>query len=433
VIEVRVAKLVPDTMLARITHLIEEAHGQRSQAQAFIDRFAAYYTPAVLAIAILLTIIPPALFGAPFGVWFYRSLVLLVIACPCALVISTPVTVASGLTSAARKGVLIKGGKYLERLSDIGAVAIDKTGTLTKGLPRVTDVIPLNSMSVNEVIRIAAAIEAKSEHHLAQAVLARAIDDGVQLENMSFDHFEVVVGLGVEAVVDRKRYILGNHTFAEERRICSPRVEEILRGLESAGKTPVILADERKALGVIAIADTIRAESDKLVQRLHELGVKKVVMLTGDAEGTARALAGEAGVDEFYAATLPHEKVGRIKELRKRYGSVAMIGDGINDAPALAAADVGVAMGDVGTDVALETADVVLMSDDLLKLPMIVRLGRKMLGILKQNIALALVTKSVFFTLALIGHATLWSAILADDGAALLVILNGLRVLRQKD
>lgn len=429
-LEIRVTALAPDSMLARITQMVEEAHAQRAPSQTFVERFAAYYTPAVIGVGALIAIVPPVLFAEPFEDWFYRALVLLVIACPCALVISTPVTIVSGLTNAARRGILIKGGRYLEEIGQIGAVAFDKTGTLTEGVPRVTDVIPLNSLSPAEIITLTAAIEAKSEHHLASAVLRKAYEENARLDNITYEHFESITGRGIEAIIDGVRYVVGNHDLIEERGICSPKVEEILQRLEGEAKTAIILGTETEVLGVIAIADDLRQETANLVRDLHRVGVQEVIMLTGDNAGTARAIARKTGIDEFHASVLPHQKVERIKDLRKLHGRVAMVGDGVNDAPALAASTIGIAMGTAGTDAALDSADIVLMSDDLPKISYLMSLSKKTLSIIKQNIALALLTKLVFLVLGLFGVATLWMAILADDGAALIVIINGLRVLR---
>lgn len=436
--DVRVTKLAPDTMLARIMNLIEEAQAQRAPSQSFVERFAAYYTPIVIGIASFIAIIPPLLFAEPFDEWFYRALVLLVIACPCALVISTPITIVSGLTNAARQGVLLKGGRYLEEMGRIRAIAFDKTGTLTEGTPRVTDVIPLNFIlseveGPKQIIQLAAAIEAKSEHHLANAILTKAYQENVVIDNVTYQHFEALMGLGITATVDGVMYCIGNHALIEEKGICTPEVEAVLKKLESEGKTAIILGTEKEALGIIAIADEVRLDAAHTVQTLHTEGIKKVIMLTGDNEGTARAIAEKTGIDEFYAGILPDEKVNRIKTLKERYGRVAMVGDGINDAPALAASDIGIAMGTAGTDATLETANVVLMSDDLPKLSYLIALSKKTLSVIRQNITIALTTKLIFLVLSISGAATLWMAVLADDGAALIVILNALRVLRFRE
>ncbi len=428
--EMRVTKLVPETLLSRITQMVEDAQIHRAPSQTFIDRFASWYTPMMIGTAVLIASIPPLFLNLPFTDWFYRALTLLVIACPCALVISTPITIVSGLTSAARRGVLIKGGRHLEEIGRIDAFAFDKTGTLTDGSLRVTDIVALNSVSDVEVLRLTAAIEAKSEHHLADAILKKVEEENIDVHEVIIERFEAIAGKGIEATVGGTSYVVGNHAFIEERRICTPEIERLLYQLEGEGKTAIILGTDREALGIIALADTVRAETVKAVQGLQAEGVKKIVMITGDNEGTASAIAQKTQIDEFYAAVLPGEKVRQIKRLKERFGKVAMVGDGINDAPALAASDLGIAMGTAGTDTTLETADIVLMSDDLSRLGYLMKLSKKSVAVIRQNIAIALLTKLVFILLALTGSATLWMAILADDGAALVVILNGLRMLR---
>jgi Cd2+/Zn2+-exporting ATPase len=395
-----------------------------------VEQFARYYTPAIFGLAIVLALVPPILFDGLFTEWLYRALVLLVIACPCALVISTPVTLVSALTNAARHGVLVKGGKHLEVLSHVRAVAFDKTGTLTEGRPVVTDVVSLNTLSSTELIRIAAAAELHSEHHLADALLRKAEEEGISFSDITTEDFTSITGKGIRTKVDGKTYVIGNHQLMEELGVCSPAVENVLFGLERQGKTVVIVSDERQVLGVIAIADRIRPESSSTVGALHKLGVRRVVLLTGDNEGTASSVAGLLRVDELKAGLLPEDKLASVRELKSQWGSVAMVGDGVNDAPALAAADVGIAMGAVGSDTALETADIVLMADNIAKVPFSISLGRKALRIIKQNISLALAIKATFILLAVFGLTSLWLAILADDGATLVVILNGLRLLR---
>jgi Cd2+/Zn2+-exporting ATPase len=428
-LDVKVTRAFRDTTLARIVRMVEEAQTERAPVQNVTERFARIYTPVIIALAVGVAVVLPLLFQQPFGVWFYRSLVLLVIACPCALVISTPVTIVSGLSNAARMGVLIKGGRHLEEIGRVRAVAFDKTGTLTEGAPRVTDVIPLDSLTKTQIIRLTAAVEARSEHHLAGAILKRADEEELSFDHLAYQQFESLTGKGVRATVDGVAYIVGNHALIEEKKICSPKVEELLRELEGDGKTAIILGTEQQALGIIAIADAVRSGSTRITGALHAQGIERVIMLTGDNEGTARVIAGRTGIDEYHAGILPDEKVNRIRALKQRYGSVAMVGDGINDAPALAASSVGIAMGGSGTDVALETADIVLMSDDLSRLVATIQLSRRTLSVVRQNILISLLTKLIFMILAVAGLATLWMAVLADDGATLLVVLNGLRVL----
>lgn len=429
-LEVKVTKLAPDTMLARITQLIEEAQAQRASSQTFVEKFAAYYTPIVIVLAAMIATIPPLVFAEPFGGWFYRALVLLVIACPCALVISTPVSIVSGLTNAARNGLLIKGGRHLEEMASIQAIAFDKTGTLTEGTPRVTDIVPLNSLNSQQIIRIAAAIESKSEHHLAGAVLMKAFEENIAIDNITNQRFESLMGRGVKATVDGTTYYIGNHELIEEQGICTPKVEQSLRRLEAEGKTAIILGTEKEVLGIIAIADTIRPEAPDVIRELEKQGIEKLIMITGDNEGTAQAIAQKVGITEFHAGVMPDEKVQHTQRLKQRYGKVAMVGDGVNDAPALAAADIGIAMGTTGTDVALETADIVIISDELSKITHLISLSRKTLRVIRQNITISLLTKLLFLLLGASGVATLWMAILADDGAALVVILNSLRLLK---
>ena len=429
-LQVRATKRATDSTIARMIHLVEEAQSNKAPSQSFVERFARYYTPAVFGLAVVLTLGPPLLFQGVFTDWLYRGLVLLVIACPCALVISTPVTLVSALTSAARHGVLIKGGKYLELLSHVRAVAFDKTGTLTEGQPVVTDVVSLNALSPRELIRIAAAAELHSEHRLADALLRKAEEEAIEFADITIEDFTAITGRGIRATVNGKTYIIGNHQLMEERGVCSPEVERVLFDFERDGKTAVIVSDDQKVLGIIAVADRIRAESGSTVEALHRLGVRRVALLTGDNTGTASSVAGRLGVDELKAELLPENKLTIVNELRARWGSVAMVGDGVNDAPALASADVGIAMGAVGSDTALETADVVLMADNIAKVPFSISLGRKALRVIKQNITLALAIKAAFILLAVFGLTSLWLAILADDGATLLVILNSVRLLK---
>lgn len=431
-LEVQVTKSPKDSTLARIIHLVEDAQSKKAPSQTFVERFAQVYTPAVFILAIGVATIPPILFNAPFSDWFYRALVLLVIACPCALVISTPITVVSAITNATKHGMLFKGGKHLEALAGVRAVAFDKTGTLTEGKPTVTDIVNLNSISSKEILRIAAAAEMKSEHHLADAFLQKAEEEGIVLDDIATESFASLTGKGVRTTIDGKTYIVGSHQLIEELGVCSPAVEHTLQHLEDQGKTVVLLADEKQVLGVIGIADRVREESHKTVKSLHTAGVERVVLLTGDNQGTAASVAEKLGVDEVRAELLPEEKLTAVQQLKAHYRSVAMVGDGINDAPALAAADVGIAMGGIGSDTALETADIVLMSDNIAKIPFGIDLGKKSFRIIKQNIALALVTKLIFLGLGIFGMTSLWLAILADDGATLVVILNGLRVLKMK-
>ena len=427
-LDIRVTHLRQDTTLARIISLVELAQSQRAPSQAFVERFARYYTPAIIALAIGVAIVPPMVLGEPFGTWFYRALVLLVISCPCALVISTPVAVVSAIATAARRGVLIKGGVHLERAGSVRCVAFDKTGTLTKGAPHVVDVISLNDTAVDEVLEIAAGLEARSEHPVGRAIFARAVESGVPLP-IAVD-FQSIPGRGAEAVVSGHRSLVGNHRLIEERGLCNSAIHAKLEALAASGRTAVLVARAGRPLGIIALADRPRESAREAIEMLRRQGVRRVVLLTGDNKASAEALARDIGVDETHAELLPHDKVAIVHRLKEAYGAVAMVGDGVNDAPALAAADVGIAMGAAGSDVALETADIALMADELLKIPFAIRLGRATLRNIQVNVTLSLGLKAAFLALAVVGSATLWMAVMADMGASLLVIANGLRLLR---
>jgi Cd2+/Zn2+-exporting ATPase len=434
-LELRVSRPAADTTLARIIHAVEEAQSRKAPSQSFVDRFARIYTPAVVLAALLVAVLPPLVGGLAWGVWLYRALVLLVVACPCALVISTPVTIVSGLARATREGILIKGGVYLENLGRIRAFAFDKTGTLTEGRPRVSGVYPLRGVhplagvAEAEVLEAAVAVEARSEHPLAGAVLAYA--RGLGFAQPEASEFQSLPGRGASAVLDGRKLFVGNHRLFEEMGWCTPETEALLERLESGGQTAVLVGREGAVLGAVAVADRAREGARRALAELRRLGVRRTLMLTGDNRATARAVAAALGVDEVRAELLPEGKVAAVRELAARHGGVAMVGDGVNDAPALAAATVGIAMGAAGTDVALETADVALMSDDLSRLPAAVRLSRRVGGIVRQNILFALLVKVVFIALTPLGFTSLWLAVAADMGASLLVIFNGLRALRR--
>jgi len=426
-LDVRVTHLRQDTTLARIIALVELAQAQRAPTQAFVERFAHWYTPAVIAIAVVVALVPPLVMGEPFGTWLYRALVLLVISCPCALVISTPIAVVSAIASAARKGVLIKGGAHLERTGTVRCVAFDKTGTLTRGSPHVVEVIPLNDTAIDEILEIAAGLEARSEHPIGRAILARAVESGIALPQSR--EFQSIPGRGAEAIVGDEHALVGNHRLIEERGLCNAALHSKLDLLAASGRTTVLVARPERPLGIIALADRSRESARETIEMLRRQGIVRIVMLTGDNRAAAEALARELGVDETHAELLPHDKVEVVQKLREKYGTVAMVGDGVNDAPALAAADIGIAMGAAGSDAALETADIALMADELLKIPFAIRLGRTTLRNIHTNVALSLGLKAVFLVLAITGSATLWMAVMADMGASLLVIANGLRLL----
>lgn len=430
-LEVRVTRLVGDTTLAHIVELVEAAQSKKAPSQTFIEKFARYYTPSVFSLALLVAILPPVVFGLQFIDWFYRALVLLVIACPCALVISTPVTIVSALTNAARNGILIKGGRSLEELARVRAVAFDKTGTLTVGKPRLTDIVRMNAMTEREILEIVTAVETKSEHHLAGAFLERALEQGISPARLRVERFEAIPGKGVRATVDGKEFIVGSHQLMEELGVCSPKVEQWIAALEAEGKTTVLLTDGVEVIGALAVADALREESIDSIGKLRTLGIERVLMLTGDSQTIAHAVSRKLPIVEHRAELLPEEKLKMVEQLQHEYHTIAMVGDGVNDAPALAAANVGIAMGGVGSDTSLETADVVLMSDDLRKIPYAISLGKETLSIIRQNVVIALATKAVFLLLGLFGMTSLWLAVLADDGATLVVILNAFRLLRK--
>jgi Cd2+/Zn2+-exporting ATPase len=433
-LEVRVTKNYSDTTLSKIIHLVEEAQSQKALSQRFVDVFAKYYTPSVMALALLVFLLPPMISGAAWGVWFYRALVLLVIACPCALVISTPVSIVSGLTAIARRGVLIKGGAFLEAVGKLKALAVDKTGTITEGRPRVIRVVSVDSIDEAEIVRIAASIDTHSDHPLAQAVVKYAEERGVDFPRSQ--NYQARTGRGAEAEVDGHHYFVGNHRFTHELAVCSDAIENVLADIEEQGQSVVVVGHKPHAgcageiLGIIAVGDTMRPNAPDAIRSLHATGVQKVVMLSGDNQRTVNAIARQAGVDEAYGDLLPDQKIEHVRKLLAAYSHVGMIGDGVNDAPAMAVATIGIAMGAAGTDTAIETADIALMKDDLSKVAEAVHLGRQTLRIIQTNIIFALVVKALFLVLALFGYTSLWLAILADTGATLLVILNALRVLR---
>ncbi len=427
-LEVRVTRLRRDTTLARIIHLVERAQAQRAPSQTLVERFARVYTPAVLVLAATIAVLPPLLFHAGWQAWLYRALVLLVVSCPCALVISTPVSIVAALAGAARKGVLIKGGMHLENTSKVRCVAFDKTGTLTRGRPEVVDLVALNGVEPADVIALAASVEQRSMHPIAQAILDHARAAGVTA--LPADDVSALPGKGAEGRVAGVAVLIGNHRLFEEQGLCAPAFHDRLADMEAKGRTAVLVARAGRTVGIIAVADRPRESARDTVDLLRAQGVAPIVMLTGDSHGTAQAIAAERGVDEFRAELLPEDKVAAIQKLRREYGTVAMVGDGVNDAPAMAVADIGIAMGAAATDAALETADIALMADELLKIPFAIRLGRATLSNIRFNIGLSLALKAAFLVLAIAGAATLWMAVLADMGASLLVIANGLRLLR---
>ena len=425
-LEVRVTAAASNTTLARIIQAVEQAQGSRAPTQQFVDRFASIYTPAVFALAVAVALLTPWLMGLSWMEALYKALVLLVIACPCALVIATPVTVVSGLASAARRGILIKGGVYLEGAHKIRAIALDKTGTITQGKPRLvaTEVLP-SPIPQAQILRWAGDLAGHSDHPVS-----KAIAQGLDRSNGQLEQFTALPGRGIQARTDGQTLILGNHRLIEERSLCTPAIEERLAEHEAQGRTVTLLAMDSQVLALFAVADTIKESSREALSELHALGVRSV-MLTGDNPATAQTIAQQAGIDDARGNLLPEDKLTAIEDLQTRYGVTAMTGDGINDAPALARSDIGIAMGAAGTDTAMEAADVVIMNDDLRRIPELIRLSRRTRAVLWQNIVLALGIKSVFLVLTVLGSATMWMAVFADMGASLIVVFNGLRLLRK--
>ncbi len=428
---VEATKVAENTMLARIIRLVEEAHAGRAPSEQWVERFARVYTPTVMVLAILVALGPPLVLGGAWADWFYRALVLLVIACPCALVISTPVSIVAALASSARAGVLVKGGAYVELPARLEAIAMDKTGTITRGDAEVVHVLPLGNHTEAELLVRAAALEARSTHPLARAILRYAEEHGIASAPAS--DVQVLRGKGLTGTFDGEQFWLGSHRYVVERGQNTLESAAQAEALEADGKTVIVVGNPRHVCGLIAVADTIRPEARDIVQQLRAVGIAHIVMLTGDNRVTAEAIARTVGIDEVYAELLPEDKVKKVEELVGRYGTVAMVGDGVNDAPALARANLGIAMGAIGSDAAIETADVALMTDDISKLPWLVRHAKRTLAIIHQNIAFSLAVKAIFMVLTFSGFATLWGAIAADAGASLIVVANALRLLRPRD
>lgn len=426
-LEIQSTKRAEDSTLAHIIRMVEEAQSRRAPSEQWVDRFARVYTPAVMAIALAVLVVPPLAFGGSWNDWIYRALVLLVIACPCALVISTPVSIVAALAAAAHNGVLVKGGLFVEIPARLRAVALDKTGTLTWGRPAVVEVVPLAGHDERELLQRVGALEARSEHPLARAILAYTKDRGIAV--LPAEDFQILQGKGATGRFEGREYWLGSHRYLEERGQETPDIHERLEAMSRAGRTAVVVGTVDHVCGLIAVADEVRPESKDAVQALRDAGIETIVMLTGDNRGTAEAVGRETGIDEVRAELLPAEKVAAIDQLVARYGQVAMIGDGVNDAPAMARSTISVAMGAAGSDAAIETADVALMSDDLAKLPWLIRHSRRTLRVIRQNIGFSLLVKAVFVVLTFTGFASIWAAIAADMGASLLVIFNGLRLL----
>jgi Cd2+/Zn2+-exporting ATPase len=428
-LELEVTRIGPDTRLARIIHLVEDAQSQRAPVQSFVDRFARIYTPAVIAFAVVVAAVPPLVLGGEAVLWTYRALVLLVIACPCALVISTPVSIVAALSAAARQGVLIKGGAHLERLAGVRAVAFDKTGTLTRGELQITSVVPHGRATPDDVIRYAAAVESRSQHPVGKAIVAHALALGLDVPPAA--GFLSQPGLGAVAEISGRRVTIGNRALFEARGM-PPPMSDAVTAMQDRGESVVFLGVDDMPLGAIGLADQPRGTAREAIELLRANGIERVVVLTGDQEGPTRTVASAVAVDDWRYGLLPEQKNAVVRSMRDEGRPVMMVGDGVNDAPALAAADVGVAMGAAGSDVALETADVALMSDELLKLPYALRLARATLRNIKTNVAVSLVLKAAFLVLAVTGTATLWMAVLADTGASVIVVANALRLLRAR-
>ncbi|OLN23200.1 cadmium transporter [Domibacillus antri] len=427
-LEVCVTKLAEDTTIAKIIHLVEEAQAERAPSQQFVDQFAKYYTPAIMVIALLTAIIPPLFMGGEWSEWIYRGLAVLVVGCPCALVISTPVAIVTAIGNAAKNGVLIKGGIHLEETGRLKVVAFDKTGTLTEGKPEVTNVVSFSDSSEHDILAISAAIETFSHHPLASAVLRKA--DKEKADKYTADNFQSFTGKGAKAVLNGTEYFIGSPILFQEMMSIPQDVQKQIAGLQAQGKTVMLIGTKDEIKGGLSVADQVRKSSLSIIQKLQKLGIEKTVMLTGDHQAAGNVIGSQLHVSEVRAELLPEDKLAAVKSLREQHGKVAMIGDGINDAPALASATVGIAMGGAGTDTALETADIALMADDLEKLPYTIALSRKTLNVIKQNIAFAFGLKLLALLFIIPGWLTLWMAIFADVGSTLIVVLNSLRLMK---
>lgn len=427
-IVVRSTKRAAETTLANIIRMVGEAHSRKAPSEQWVEQFARIYTPVVMMLAILVAVIPPVFFSQPWDRWVYSALVLLVIACPCALVISTPVSIVAALAAAARQGVLIKGGVFVEAPARLRAIAFDKTGTLTAGQPSVVEVVPLSGHTERELLERALALELRSEHPLAQAIVRYA--EALGIAPIPADDVQIIQGKGVSGQFNGRLFWLGSHRFLEERMQETPAMHDRLNELASTGRSVIVVGNDDHVCGFIALADEVRSTTRDTLHALRQQGIQHLVMLTGDNAATARTVADRVGIDEVHAELLPLDKVLAVEQLVQRYQSVAMIGDGVNDAPALARASIGIAMGAAGTDAAIETADIALMTDDLSRLPWLIGHSRRTLSIIRQNIVFSLAVKLLFVGLTFAAVATLWSAIAADTGASLLVIFNGLRLLQ---
>lgn len=430
-IEVRVTKLVDDTTIAKIIHLVEEAQAEKAPAQKFVDTFALYYTPAIMVIALLVAVAPPLLFSGDWSHWIYLGLATLVVGCPCALIISTPVAIVTAIGNAAKHGVLIKGGIHLEETGRLNMIAFDKTGTLTKGVPEVTHIVPLTSMNEEEVLQIATAIEEYSQHPIASAII-RAADER-ELPKKTVKNFQSISGKGAQANVDESMFFIGNAALFFDTPAYDSVPWDQMEALQQDGHTVMLLGTNEQVVALIAVADPVRETSYTVIDKLKKLGIKHTVMLSGDNHFTANAIAKKIGMTDVQGDLLPAEKLDTINELKGNHERVAMVGDGINDAPALASATIGIAMGGAGTDAALETADIALMDDDISKLPYTIGLSKRTLGVIKQNISFSFIIKIIALLLVIPGWLTLWIAVVADVGATLIVVLNSMRLMKFKE
>jgi len=427
-LEVKVDRTSDQSTFSKIIHLVTDAQAKKAPKQVFIDRFARYYTPIVIILAVIIATFPPLILDQSFEIWFYRALVILVIACPCALVISTPVSIISGLTAAIRKGILIKGGMYLEDYNKLKAIAFDKTGTLTEGKPAVQKIIVTGNFQEDQILALAASLESRSEHPIAEAIVSSASERHLKLRDVNT--FKALEGKGIEGDISGEKYIVGNHRLFEERGWCDEKIHATLDKIEDAHHTAVLIGNSKGIIGILSISDTLRETAKDTIESLKNSVIEEVILLTGDNHRTAEKIAKAIGITSFHAELLPEDKVSVIENLKKKYNHVAMVGDGVNDAPSLASADIGIAMGTGGSDAALDTADIVLVKDDLRSLSYLTNLSKITLRIIKQNIVIALGLKFLFLALAIPGLATLWMAVFADMGASLLVIFNGLRTLK---
>lgn len=431
-LEVQVDKPVDETMLSKVISSVEEAQAEKTSYQTFAEKFSQYYTPIMFIFGVLVATIPPLFFGQEWYPFIYRGLVIFVVSCSCGLAISVPVAVVAGMANAARNGTIFKGGTYLEVVDKVKVIAFDKTGTLTIGRPEVTDVKCLNGISEEELLSLAAGIESKSGHPLAAAIVRKAKESDSFSDVLTVEDFEEKSGFGLQATIDGRRYVIGNPRFQEELGVPMEKVQEDVATLESQGKTVVVMSRDDELLGLLAIADKIRPDTKKSLQQLKKAGIR-TVMLTGDNERCAKAVAEMAGVDEYYAGLLPTDKVDTLRKLREEFGTVAMVGDGINDAPAMAVSDVGIAMGAAGSDIAIEAGDVVLMSDDLGKIAYLRGLSRQAIKTIKQNIVVSLINVAFMIVMATLGYLGLVMGLLLNEASAVFVIFNALRLLTWKD